>query len=238
MNGLATAATQALLNELETSPKPGLVDRESNGAHTDLSVDRLRESALALQVVFHEIALSAAGAEITTELREEVGAIGRRGESAMWRASGGTNTHRGALWALGLLVASAAALKQPRSPYAIAAHAGKLARLHDRFAGYEPSHGRTVQQRYGAGGARAEAAAGFPHVISVALPALRAGAPQADVLLELLARVDDTCLLHRGGPAGRAHCAYRCQARVVRRRQRVSIGPAPHPRVGPNARCI
>jgi triphosphoribosyl-dephospho-CoA synthase len=64
-------------------------------------------------------------------------------------------------------------------------------------------------RRYGVAGARGEARRGFPHVVGVALPALRAAREagrterlaRLDALIALIAHVDDTCLLHRGGRA-------------------------------------
>ncbi|GAC1418884.1 MAG: triphosphoribosyl-dephospho-CoA synthase [Candidatus Velthaea sp.] len=201
---LARAASAALLAELATTPKPGLVDLEHCGAHRDLCADRLASSAYALESVFAELARCGAGAPPSPALREEIGAIGRRGERAMLRASGGSNTHRGALWTLGLLVTAAAGLPHAAPAAAIAARAGCIATLPDRFGASAGSNGAGATRRYGAAGARGEAAAGFPHVIELALPQLRAGRPHADVLLALLSRVDDTCVLHRGGLAARA----------------------------------
>lgn len=200
---LAQAATAALLGELATTPKPGLVDLEHRGAHRDLCLARLRESALALEDVFAAIARCAQGAPPSRELREEIGAIGRRGERTMRCASGGTNTHRGALWALGLLVAGGAALPVGRRAAPdVVAHAAQLAALPDRFSRTQQSNGAVVARRYHAGGARDEARRGFPHVMTLALPLLRGRVAPPDVLLALLAVVDDTCVLHRGGRAG------------------------------------
>jgi triphosphoribosyl-dephospho-CoA synthase len=197
--GLSAAATRALLEELDTTPKPGLVDRNGNGAHSDLSFERLHASALALEAVFAKLAWVAVDARPSTELLEEIGEIGRRGERAMLAETGGTNTHRGALWSLGLLVAAAASTNS-RDSDAIVRRAADLARLPDRFARYGHSHGRIASRRFGARGARGEAAAGFPHLTNIALPALRAGVATPDVLLRLIATLDDTCVLHRGGP--------------------------------------
>ncbi len=94
---LARAPTTALLDELATTPKPGLVDLEHRGAHRDLCLDRLRTSAHALEPFFAEIAACARDASPSLALREEIGNLGRLGERAMLRASGGPNTHRGAL---------------------------------------------------------------------------------------------------------------------------------------------
>lgn len=199
---LAGLATHALLSELATTPKPGLVDLEHCGSHRDLCTRRLQTSAFALEGEFAAIARAARGARPSIALREELGAIGRHAETQMLRASGGSNTHRGALWALGLLVAGAASLDrlQPDA-HAIVSRAATLARLPDRFARREGTHGTIAGRRFGTGGAKAEAAAGFPHVVTVALPLLRRGVAPADVLLALLAVVDDTCVLYRGGIA-------------------------------------
>jgi triphosphoribosyl-dephospho-CoA synthase len=73
------------------------------------------------------------------------------------------------------------------------------------------SHGTNALRRFGAGGARAQAAAGFPHVLDVGLPALwlgRALAPgdpeaaRVQTFFALLGSMEDTNLLHRGGAAG------------------------------------
>jgi triphosphoribosyl-dephospho-CoA synthase len=125
----------------------------------------------------------------------------------MFAVTGGVNTHRGAIWALGLLTAAAAMAPPEASPTDVAALAGRVAAFPDRYAPTEASHGSLAAMRYGVAGARGEARQGFPHVVGVALPALR-GARRAgrseelarlDSLVALIAHVDDTCLLHRGG---------------------------------------
>jgi triphosphoribosyl-dephospho-CoA synthase len=216
---LSTLAVAALLSEAELTPKPALVDRRGNGAHHDLDLGRLRRSALALHDGFAALARAASltrncphlgkDVEGALRLREEIGRIGRDMERRMLEAAGGSNAHRGAIWALGLLVA-AARLPAEKKPAAIAAAAGALARLPDPLAPPRPpSHGERARLHFGAAGARGEAQAAFPHVIRVGLPALRAarsrGVPEErarlDALLALMASLDDTCLLHRGGLA-------------------------------------
>lgn len=201
---IARAATQSLLRELATTPKPGLVDLEHCGAHRDLCLDRLQTSAFALEPVFDELARTAAGSTPSHALREEIGAIGRRGERTMLRATGGSNTHRGALWTIGLLVCAAAALGAGADASALAERAGALGALPDRYGNNALSHGAIVAKRFGVSGARGEATAGFPSVVGLAFPLVRSGVPAGDVFLELLARVDDTCVLHRAGPGALA----------------------------------
>jgi triphosphoribosyl-dephospho-CoA synthase len=139
-------------------------------------------------------------------LREELGRLGREAEADMLAATGGSNAHRGAIWVLGLLVAARALL--PRGPLReVAALAARLARLPDRHAPPADSNGVRVCRRFGVRGARGEAQAGFPHVLEVGLPALRRArrrgrderCARLDALMAIMASLEDTCLLHRGG---------------------------------------
>ena len=206
---LSTSAVAALIEEAELTPKPALVDRRGNGAHHDLDLERLRLSAGALRDGFAAIARAASGAEPSLRLREQLGRIGREMERRMLAATDGSNAHRGAIWALGLLVAAAAQRRSESHPASIAAAAAALARLPDRFAPRPLSNGERARLRFGATGARGEAQAGFPHAILVGLPTLRAArgrgvledCARLDALMAIMASLDDTCLLHRGGRA-------------------------------------
>jgi triphosphoribosyl-dephospho-CoA synthase len=206
---VADLAVYALLEEADLTPKPALVDRRGGGAHDDMDLGMLFSSAHALHPTFRDLAARAYGRAPSRQLREELAAIGRRGEGAMLAVTGGINTHRGAIWAMGLLAAAAVMTPSDAPPADIAALAGRVASFPDRYTATEASHGSLVTRRYGVAGARGEARRGFPHVVGVALPALRAareaGCPERlarlDALVALIARVDDTCLLHRGGRA-------------------------------------
>ena len=206
---VADLAVRALVEEAELTPKPALVDRRGGGAHDDMDLEMLRRSAYALYPTFVALATRAHLCAPSRRLREELAAIGRRGEETMFAVTRGVNTHRGAIWALGLL-AAAAAMAPPEAPPAdVAALAGQVAVFPDRYAPPEASHGSLVTRRYGVAGARGEARHGFPHVVGVALPALRAAREagcserlaRLDALVALVANVDDTCLLYRGGRA-------------------------------------
>ncbi|MFM1654098.1 triphosphoribosyl-dephospho-CoA synthase [Brevibacillus sp. B_LB10_24] len=204
---LASQAVAALLEEARLTPKPGLVDEESTGAHDDLNIELMIRSATALEETFAEIGFTAYRRLPSQLLREEIAEIGRQGEKVMLTATGGSNTHKGAIWAIGLLTAAAAMLDPGASPFEIASTAGKLACYPDRYAPRQSSNGSRVQRRYGVEGARGEAQQGFPHVIRIALPTLyqarRHGVSEKlaklDALVALIANLDDTCLLHRGG---------------------------------------
>jgi triphosphoribosyl-dephospho-CoA synthase len=207
---LADLAVAALLDEADLSPKPGLVDRRSNGAHHDMSLALMHASALALWPCLRQMAEAAqqCGA-IGLPLRAALGRLGREGEATMLATTGGVNTHRGAIWALGLLVA-ARALDPGASAETLARRAGRIALLDDPVAVMSDSHGNQVRQRHGVGGAREQAQQGFPAVIEHGLPQLRrsraAGAGEAharlDALLAIMATLSDTCVLWRAGPEG------------------------------------
>ena len=216
---LARLARQALIAEAELTPKPGLVDRRGNGSHSDLSLEIMRRSAMAIEPYFRQMALASRGLEPCQSIREELAVIGRHAERAMLEATGGSNAHKGAIWALGLLVAASAMRHSDRDHHSgngssdnVAATAKDIASFEDRAIPRLVSHGDAVAKRYGVAGARGEALSGFPHVVDVALPTLRrkrrAGAPEQiarlDTLLSVMSSLDDTCLLYRGGQAALA----------------------------------
>ncbi|MEX6665951.1 triphosphoribosyl-dephospho-CoA synthase [Pseudomonas sp. W2-17] len=210
---LADLAVDALIDEADLSPKPALVDRRSSGAHTDLRLGLMHASALSLWPAFKQMADAAAAiGEINPLLRETIGCLGREGEAAMMRTTNGVNTHRGAIWALGLLVTAAALNPDDLSPEALCQRAGQLALIEDRHqtADRSQSHGQSVVQKYGAMGAREQAQAGFPAVTQTGLPQLigsRAAGhgeqnARLDALLAIMTTLSDTCVLYRAGEAG------------------------------------
>jgi triphosphoribosyl-dephospho-CoA synthase len=206
---LGALVRQALVAEAELTPKPGLVDRRGSGAHTDLSLDLMRRSALAIEPFICRMAFQSANKRPSARLRATLAATGRAAESAMLRVSKGSNTHKGAIWTLGLLAASAATMQSGLDAFDIARTAGVIASFEDTRIPKLVSHGQLVAKKFRLTGARGEAMMGFPHIVDVGLPTLRArrdaGAPEQiarlDALLSIMAELDDTCLLYRGGEA-------------------------------------
>jgi triphosphoribosyl-dephospho-CoA synthase len=211
---IADRAVLALLHELAAWPKPGLVSHVDNGSHTDMDAAIMRGSAEALRPFFAELAMAGRSGADMGRLRT----IGLRAETAMLAATGGVNTHRGAIFGLGLLCAAAGAVAEisPEGAAVAPMRLGHVVMRHwaaDIQRGPIPlfSHGATALRRYGAGGARAEAAGGFRSVYEVGWPALRRGrslqpddpgAPPVQACFALIAAVHDTNLLHRGGADG------------------------------------
>ncbi|WP_282298279.1 triphosphoribosyl-dephospho-CoA synthase MdcB [Stenotrophomonas sp. PS02289] len=209
---LGRLAISSLYAELACAPKPGLVTPFSTGSHDDMDAGTFLRSLFALRHYYCQIA----GAGTQEASFERLRALGIVAEQSMLRATGGVNTHRGAIFSLGLLVAAAARAQARRgSPLAaeqvclqVTQWAGPLSQ-----APLNPhSPGQRARAQHHVAGVREQAAAGFPLLREVALPALRA-ARQAGVtrdaalchtLIHLVAAVDDLNLLHRGGAAGLA----------------------------------
>lgn len=207
---LANAARDALLDEARLSPKPGLVDSRGNGAHHDLTLALMERSAHSLAPTFLQLAQHSWQRPADIALRETVGRLGREGEQQMMAATDGVNTHRGAIWALGLLVSASAMHGAEAHPQQVAHAAAALASLPDARAPKIFSKGLKASRRWQVPGAREEAQAGFPHVMALALPQLRrsrargAGESDArlDALMAVMTSLSDTCVLSRAGMAG------------------------------------
>ncbi|GJE26834.1 triphosphoribosyl-dephospho-CoA synthase MdcB [Methylobacterium organophilum] len=208
---IAAQAVAALRLEVATYPKPGLVSHVDSGSHDDMDAATFAASAAALEPFFADLARAGAEGRDMDHLR----GIGLAAEAAMRAATGGVNTHRGAIFGLGLLVSAAGALgagAKPLPPGSLGAHvrarhAKKI--LDGPVLLHAP--GARARRRHGVGGAPAEAAAGFPTLYRVGLPALRRGArlrpgdaeaARVEACLALVAALEDTNLLHRGGADG------------------------------------
>ncbi|QLS04390.1 triphosphoribosyl-dephospho-CoA synthase [Citrobacter freundii] len=207
---LARTATQCLIDEARLSPKPGLVDSRGNGAHHDLSLALMERSAHSLTSTFQSLAQQSWQRPADIALRQTIGRLGREGEQQMMAATDGVNTHRGAIWALGLLVSAVAMHGGTASAQQVAATAAELAKLPDAAAPKVFSKGLRATHRYQVPGAREEAQLAFPHVMQRALPQLRLSRfngssethARLDALMAIMTSLTDTCVLSRAGMEG------------------------------------
>ncbi len=209
--GIGRAAVVALYDELALEPKPGLVSFVDSGSHSDMDAQTFMRSLFSLRHTFSRLAaLGAAGSHFPDLEREGVAA-----EARMLHATGGINTHRGAIFTLGLLCAGAGKLRA----LGVAVNAPALRStlldqwgdaLARRVPPSQPSHGSLAARSLGLRSANAEAALGFPVLFETTLPALRdslsrGSAPRLariDALFHTMTVLDDTNLAHRGGLAG------------------------------------
>lgn len=192
---LADLAVQSLEEEAALTPKPGLVDQTSNGAHKDMDYPMFLRSAQALRPYFQQaVLLGMESADCMKALQQ----AGIAAEQAMFQQTGGVNTHKGALYALLLLLAGlGSCLVREDDLFVRAAALAKAGRPTPTG-----SHGARMVQQYGIRGARQEAEAGFPAAQTVYAHLEQSGGDAHGALMTAILQCDDTNLLYRGGKSG------------------------------------
>ncbi len=224
-------AHRALICEANVTPKPGLVDRENSGAHRDMDLALFCKSADALRPWFADCARiglamrDAAPDQVFARLRKR----GIEAENTMFAATNGVNTHKGALFSLGVLCCAAAMEGEGAGVPSILDRAAMLARpVLDDLTALHPGDARTGGEvQYldsGRTGVRGEAAAGFPHARDCGLPALQKalqdGASYNEAclraLLALMVCVEDSNILRRRGPEALRSVQSRAKALLER----------------------
>lgn len=230
----ARLACQALLYEVATTPKPGLVDRANSGSHRDMDFFTFQASTAALWPYFAQCARI--GMETRREPPEETFSRlrfpGRLAEGEMFRATGGVNTHKGAIFSMGILCGALGRLEreQWRCPEEVLAQCAEMTRglVSRDYAGLTPENVKTAGQRlylqYGITGVRGQAEEGFPAVLNIGLPKLEAGLAQGKsmnnagcaALIAMLADTVDTNMIHRGSYKHQQEWAQRLSSLLER----------------------
>lgn len=224
---LAGQAARALMYEVCTTPKPGLVDRANCGSHKDMDLFTFLDSTASLlpywdrAVSIGQESAACPPEETFRHLRE----AGAEAERAMFHATGGVNTHKGMIFSMGCLLGAAGRLWTPEGPCRSAVRLlEECARMsapaaEAAFSALTPKTARTFGARLyletGLRGIRGEVAGGFPSVLQIGLPTLRALLERGisleragvTVLLALMAGTEDTNLIARGGPEGQRWAA-------------------------------
>lgn len=216
---VALLAVQSLIDEVHTTPKPGLVDRRNNGSHKDMTLALFESSARALQSYFKSCVQI--GQETALLPPEEtfplLRAAGLEAEKTMFSTTGGVNTHKGAIYTLGILCGSVGRLWSAEQPIAgsndILVECANIVRTSvpaDLASAKGKTAGEQLYLQQGIRGIRGEIAEGLPSVRNIGLPRfeqfLADSFSQNDAgaytLLHLIANVADTNLYRRGGEAG------------------------------------
>ena len=214
---LSRLAVLSLYKEVSLYPKPGLVSPIDAGSHRDMDYRMFLASINSLRHYFSEIALAGAHGSAFSRLRQ----LGIEAETRMLVVTGGVNTHRGAIFNLGLLCAAAAAIQgrgdhiTPNTlGHVICNHWGEEILASGAVeASANDSHGQQVTSKYGVHGARHEAVAGFPAVVRYGLPAYQQAyrdthcreAASVQALFAIMAQLDDTNIIWRAGLEGLAY---------------------------------
>ena len=207
---MAPLAERALRRELDTPLKPGLVGPDSSGAHTDMDYALMQKAITALRPYWSRMAK----ASVPPLLQM----IGIEAEKAMKKATGGVNTHRGAIFALGLAlnargmeVTVTEEVMQNRlcKIAGVILHNGLIdSALHFTAQGAPASqrtHGEQAVKQYGVKGAREMALEGYKDLWTNWLPYYRSlrrqasSCPEQQTLLRIMSTLDDTCVIHRVG---------------------------------------
>lgn len=197
---IAALAVQSLIDEVNTTPKPGLVDRRNNGSHTDMTLSTFLASAKALEPYFQEcVKIGQEACPLAKEkeclsptdtflLLRRAGIVA---EKTMYEATGGVNTHKGIIYTLGILCGSLGRLWTPECPIAeteaVLAECAQMVEQSVRsdfataaattdatdVADIAATAGLTLYRNQGLTGIRGEVASGLPSVANIGLPAYK-----------------------------------------------------------------
>ena len=214
---IASLALQSLLAELAATPKPGLIDRNNSGAHRDMDFFTMQKSVSVLAFYFLQFAESGRdfngkAADLFTTVRKK----GKIAEDAMFRATNGVNTHKGALFSFGIICTAAGYLS--KSKYSKILHTDICSFIREMTAGLcqdelvpikqtdALTHGEAMYLKYHVLGIRGEVENGFPDVMKFAYPIMTQLISEDNYsintilshsLLYLMANVVDTNVLFR-----------------------------------------
>ena len=216
----AGLSVRALMYEVAVTPKPGLVDRANNGSHADMDFYTFLSSASGLWPYFADcvrIGIRTAP-QSPPETLAALRFPGKQAECAMRRATGNVNTHKGAIYSMGLLCGALGRLDRELwdQPERVLKEAAALAEGSvKRELGNVAHHtartaGERVYAMYGVAGVRSDAERGFPSVLYHGLPVLEAGLADgktpdeagAAALLAIIAHTADTNVISRVGIEG------------------------------------
>jgi triphosphoribosyl-dephospho-CoA synthase len=214
---IADAAKSALLYELVLQPKPGLVDPVDAGPHHDMDVFTFIDSAISLGPYFQQAGMLGEqfdGSDMPT-LFTQLRAAGQEAERTMFAATHGANTHKGAIFALGIAVGAVGhwcrdhdydtkGVQGEIKDMLVGLTSNDLGGLPDKANQACLTAGERQYLKFRSAGARGEAEQGFPSVMQVSLPFLRrAEGPLSvrllDTLMALAGHVEDTNLVKRAG---------------------------------------
>ena len=211
----ARLACQALLYEVAITPKPGLVDRENSGSHRDMDFFTFQASAASLQPYFAQCVRIGRQGGAPEETLRALRLPGKLAEAEMRRATVGVNTHKGAIFSMGILCGALGRLDRESwgNPDRILDECAAMAKgiVSEDYRDLTPETAKTAGQklylRYGITGVRGQAEAGFPAVREAGLPTLEAALAAGKnineascaALLALLVHTADTNMIHRGG---------------------------------------
>ena len=193
-------ASMALQAELDTTPKPGLVDRNDNGAHRDMDYALMRRSIQALHPYF--VRLAQVGFDNPQPRHDEIQQVGIEAEQAMFKATGGVNTHKGALFSIGLAAVALGGMAC-RNNAQLHSLSNSIASLASLFPDTSGTHGSKAKANNKLKGALDNAREGYPQLFKAWLPFYLDRLAEGDgyalhkTLLRIMCDLDDTNIVYR-----------------------------------------
>ncbi len=181
---LAYLADKALREELDTPGKPGLVCPESAGAHRDMDYRTMLAGIAALRPWWPRMVLAASARELME--------LGIAAEKDMLAATGGVNTHRGAIFCMGIVLNALGAWMEGVDNEEVVRK--RIVEISKAILRYQLKDSELAPR-----GARAMAADGYRQVFEDWLPYYQSGAGELKTLLRIMSTLDDTCIVHRVG---------------------------------------
>ncbi len=204
---LGAFAFNALYNELTLTPKPGLVDMNNSGAHQDMDVYTMMQSIYALYIPFSVMSSVAMHDKIAPEILME---LGTQAEELMMSKTHGVNTHRGAIFSLGLMLMATGTLLRKAQRITSQALSITIAELAELIKPATDTHGSKMRLKYNIPSALDMARSGYVILFSDWLPRYRhalatgeeTAAARAKLLLQIMSVLDDTNVYYRAGGEG------------------------------------
>jgi len=206
---LSHLAARALRIELDLTPKPGLVDRNNSGSHKDMDYALMSKSIDTLVYGFTKLAL--AGYQKMIPLHEDIVRIGVRTEKEMFSVTEGVNTHKGALFSLGLAIVSTAHLIFNRKDLSAGNLIACISHLAGEFSSPADTNGAKMRAGFSIPGALDYAASGYDILFSTWIPFLREKNSYHDLLLKIISTLEDTNIYYRAGSEGAAFAKSRAK---------------------------
>ncbi len=204
---LSEYACEALEKEVLTTPKPGLVDKENCGAHTDMDINTFKKSTEALRPYFYEFVMCGISEHEKTveEIMHKLRKIGVNAENAMYNATNNVNTHKGLIYSLGLLLSDMGRCLMGESSKLCELASDGVSKAFESAKLNPATHGEMLYQKTGATGIRGEAMLGFPNarhaadVLSEYKKTLSENDARLLTLAEIMRTLEDTNVIYRGG---------------------------------------
>lgn len=210
---LSYLAVQSIKAELDTTPKPGLVDKADNGAHSDMDYNLMLKSIYSLHSYFTKLSCLAYNEDVINI--DKIKTIGIEAEKQMLFTTNGVNTYKGALFSMGLVLYAASYLCQQRDKVQEQQLQKTIKLLSTKFSQPDDTHGKKVIEKHNIKGALNSAIDGYTLLFDEWLPFFIKHKNEEHSLIKLLlfimTNLDDTNIYYRKGEEVVAHVKQQAQ---------------------------